>query len=91
QYFPPSFFDIMVHLVVHLVREVKLGGPVYMRWMYPFERYMKVLKSYVRNANRPEGSMVQSYVAEEAIEFCSEYLRGTRVIGLAYDDEDEHL
>ena len=37
QYFPQSFFDIMVHLTVHLVREVKLGGPVYMRWMYPFE------------------------------------------------------
>lgn len=91
QYFPPSFFDIMVHLVVHLVKEVKLGGPVYMRWMYPFERYMKVLKSYVRNANRPEGCIVQSYVAEEAIEFCSEYLHGARVIGLPRNDEDEFL
>ncbi|CAL8085236.1 unnamed protein product [Prunus armeniaca] len=27
KYFPPSFFDIMVHLVVHLVREVRLCGP----------------------------------------------------------------
>ncbi|XP_042387612.1 uncharacterized protein LOC121979689 [Zingiber officinale] len=47
QYFPPSFFDIMLHLTVHLVREVQLCGPVYFRWMYPFERCMKVLKSYV--------------------------------------------
>ncbi|KAI5347609.1 hypothetical protein L3X38_000496 [Prunus dulcis] len=46
KYFPPSFFDIMVHLVVHLVREVRLCGPVYFRWMYPFERYMKVLKGW---------------------------------------------
>ncbi|CAL8991395.1 unnamed protein product [Prunus brigantina] len=54
KYFPPSFFDIMVHLVVHLVREVRLCGPVYFRWMYPFERYMKVLKGYVQNRTRPE-------------------------------------
>ncbi|XP_042386465.1 uncharacterized protein LOC121978154 [Zingiber officinale] len=42
QYFPPSFFDIMLHLTVHLVREVRLCGPIYFRWMYPFERSMKV-------------------------------------------------
>ncbi|KAL0556633.1 hypothetical protein IC582_005147 [Cucumis melo] len=46
KYFPPSFFTIMVHLVVHFVREVKLCGSVYLWWMYPFERYMKVLKSF---------------------------------------------
>jgi hypothetical protein len=39
QIFPPSFFTIMVHLVVHLVRECQLGGPVLYRWMYPGERY----------------------------------------------------
>ncbi|XP_073049489.1 uncharacterized protein [Primulina eburnea] len=39
--FPPSFFDVMLHLTVHLVREVRLCGPVYFRWMYPFERSMK--------------------------------------------------
>ena len=33
-FFHPSFFDIMVHLVMHLVREVRLCGPVYLRWMY---------------------------------------------------------
>ena len=36
--FPPSFFDVMVHLVVHLPREAMLGGPVQYRWMYPIER-----------------------------------------------------
>jgi hypothetical protein len=36
--FPPSFFTVMVHLTVHLVEEVKLGGPVHYRWMYPIER-----------------------------------------------------
>ncbi|XP_048604739.1 uncharacterized protein LOC106409737 [Brassica napus] len=53
RYFPPSFFDIMVHLTVHLGREARLVGPVHFRWMYPFERYMKVLKNFVRNTARP--------------------------------------
>uniref|UniRef100_A0A251TUS8 DUF4218 domain-containing protein n=1 Tax=Helianthus annuus TaxID=4232 RepID=A0A251TUS8_HELAN len=36
--FPPSFFDVMVHLSVHLASEAKLGGTVHYRWMYPIER-----------------------------------------------------
>ena len=45
--FPPEFFDIMVHLVMHLPEEAILKGPVQMRWMYSFERFMKMLKEYV--------------------------------------------
>jgi hypothetical protein len=37
--FPPGFFDSMEHLPIHLSYEVKVGGPVQYRWMYPFERY----------------------------------------------------
>ncbi|KAL6347740.1 hypothetical protein AAG906_026269 [Vitis piasezkii] len=81
KYFPPSFFDIMLHLTVHLVREVRLCGPVYLRWMYPFERFMKVLKGYVRNRNR-QGCIVECYIAEEAIEFCTEYLSNIDAIGI---------
>ena len=36
--FPPAFFDVMVHLAVHLPGEAILGGPVAYRWMYPIER-----------------------------------------------------
>ena len=36
--FPPSFFDSMEHLPIHLPYEVRIGGPVQYRWMYPFER-----------------------------------------------------
>ena len=36
--FPPSFFDSMEHLPIHLAYEAKVGGPVQYRWMYPFER-----------------------------------------------------
>ncbi|XP_016164774.1 uncharacterized protein LOC107607320 [Arachis ipaensis] len=72
--FPPSFFDIMVHLPIHLANEVRLGGPVQYRWMYPVERYMCTLKSYVRNRSRPEGSIAEGYLANECINFCSRYL-----------------
>ena len=73
--FPPTFFDIMVNLVLHLPDEAICGGPVSYRWMYPFERYMKKLKYYVRNKARPEGSIAEGYVSEEALEFCSMYLK----------------
>ena len=39
--FPPSFFDVMEHLPIHLPYEARLGGPVQYRWMYPFERYAR--------------------------------------------------
>ncbi|GJT10980.1 signal peptide peptidase-like protein 2 [Tanacetum coccineum] len=43
--------------------------------MYPFERYMKKLKGYVRNKAKPEGSIAEGYVAEEALTFSSHYFR----------------
>ena len=36
--FPLSFFNVMVHLVIHLATEAKIGGPVQYLWMYPIER-----------------------------------------------------
>ncbi|XP_074323274.1 uncharacterized protein LOC141660210 [Apium graveolens] len=65
---PPSLFDVMIHLSVHLVREVELCGPIFLRWMYPFERYMKTFKGYVRNRAHPEGCIAEAYIAEEAVE-----------------------
>lgn len=82
KFFPPSFFDIMIHLSVHLVREVELCGPVFFRWMYPFERYMKTLKGYVRNRNHPEGCIAESYIAEEAVEFLAEHMVDEHTVGL---------
>ncbi|GJR20513.1 putative reverse transcriptase domain, ribonuclease H-like domain, aspartic peptidase domain protein [Tanacetum coccineum] len=73
--YPPALFDIMVHLVIHLPLEALEGGPIRPRWMYPFERYMKKLKGYVRNKAKPEGSIAEGYVAEEALTFSSHYFR----------------
>ena len=35
--FPPSFFNVMVHLPIHLANEAKIAGPVQYRWMYFLE------------------------------------------------------
>ena len=72
--FPPTFFDIMMHLPVHLAEEARIGGPVCYRWMYPVERYLRTLKGYVRNKAQPEGSIAEGYIAEECMTFCSRFL-----------------
>jgi hypothetical protein len=40
KFFPLAFFDVMVHLAIHLPREAILGKPVQYRWMYPIEKYL---------------------------------------------------
>ncbi|XP_074336562.1 uncharacterized protein LOC141673721 [Apium graveolens] len=69
KYFPLSLFDLMFHISVHLVREVELCGPIFLRWMYPFERYMKIFNVYIRNRARAEGCIAEAYIAEEAVEY----------------------
>jgi hypothetical protein len=46
--FPPSFFNIMTRILVHLVKEIDILGPVFLHNMFPFKRFMAVLKKYVR-------------------------------------------
>ena len=80
--FPPSFFNIMTHLLGHLVKEIAILGPVFLHNMFPFERFMGVLKKYVHNRARPEGSIAQGYGTEEVIEFCVDYIPDLDSIGL---------
>jgi hypothetical protein len=80
--FPPSFFNIMTHLLVHLVDEIAILGPVFLHNMFPFERFMGVLKKYVHNRARPEGSISKGYGTEEVIEFCVDFIPGIKPIGL---------
>ena len=71
---PPTFFDIMPHLVVHLAEEVELAGPVHARWLYFLERYMLDLKKLVRQNTHPEGSMAEGYLAKEALFYCTDLI-----------------
>ena len=80
--FPHSFLNIMTHLLCHLVKEIRILGPMYLHNMFPFERYMGVLKKYVRNRARPEASIAKGYGTEEVIEFCVEFIEDLRPIGV---------
>jgi hypothetical protein len=73
-YFPPAFFDIMVHLIVHLVREIRICGPVGMHWMYSFERHMGTFKGFAKCSSRPDASIVERFVTDEVIDYCSSSL-----------------
>ena len=90
-FFPPSFFDVMVHLIVHIVYEIKQCGPVYLRTMYPFERFMGILKHYVRNRYRPEASIVEGYLSEEVVEYFISYMDGHRPIGVPLSRHEGRL
>ena len=40
-YFPPTFFDVMVHLCVHIVDDIIVMGPLFLHNMMSFERMMR--------------------------------------------------
>nr|GEY88854.1 hypothetical protein [Tanacetum cinerariifolium] len=77
--YPSAFFDIMIHLVIHLPLDAFEGGLIRPRWMFPFEIFMKKLKGYGRNKAKPKGSIAEGYVEEEALTFIN-FLRHERRI-----------
>src|SRR6185503_2787339 len=88
--FPPSFFNIMTHLV-HIVKEINILGPVFLHNMFPFERYMAVLKKYVRNRSRPEGCIAKGYGTKEVIEFCVDFIDDLNPIGIPMSRHEGRL
>jgi hypothetical protein len=73
--FPPSFFDMQQHLMIHLVDQMLTLGPLYLHSMFPYERYLAMLRSYVQNCAHPEGSIIEGYTTEEVIEYCVDYVK----------------
>ena len=89
--FPPSFFNIMTHLLVHLVKNISILGPVFLHNMFPFERFMGVLKKYVHNRAWPEGSIAKGYGIEEVIEFCVDFIVDLDMIGVPESRHERRL
>jgi hypothetical protein len=72
----------MTHLLVHLVQEIIILGPVFLPNIFPFERFIRVLKKYVHNHARPGGSISKGYGTEEVIEFCVDFIPNLKPIGV---------
>ena len=89
--FPPSFFNIMMYLLVHMIKEISILGPMFLHNMFPFERFMGVLKKYVHNHARPEGSITKGYGIEEVIEFCVDFIPDLDPIGVPESRHEERL
>jgi hypothetical protein len=64
------------------VDQIHTLGPLYLYSMFPYERYLAVLKSYVQNRAHPEGSIMKGYTTEEVIECCADYIKDGKRIGL---------
>ena len=43
---------------------------------------MKILKDHVKNRARPEGCIAESYLADECMNFCSEFMKHKRDLNL---------
>jgi hypothetical protein len=51
--FPPSFFDLMAHLLVHIVHKMKYLGPVSLHHIYPFEMVYDCSKKVCSESKSP--------------------------------------
>ena len=65
--FPPAFFDIMPHLMVHMIDQIRALGPCYLHEMWTFKRLMSALSRYILNQAYSESSMVEGYHTKEVI------------------------
>lgn len=72
-WFPPCFFDMMIHLPIHLIEEQAILGLVHSRWCYSVERYLGIFTSYMCNTSKPEACMASGYAVHESLGFVTEY------------------
>jgi hypothetical protein len=75
--FPP-FFDMQEYLMIHLMDQILTLGSLYLHSMFPYERFLAVLKAYVQNRAHPEGYIMKGYTTEEVVECCVDYVKDGR-------------
>ena len=78
--FPPSFFNIMTHLLVHLVKEISSD-----QYLYITCSHSKGSWGYSRNVfviELAEGSIASAYGTEEVIDFCVDFIDDLKPIGV---------
>ncbi|KAK3212193.1 hypothetical protein Dsin_016899 [Dipteronia sinensis] len=99
--FPPSVFDIMIHLLIHLAHEAMLGCPTQYRWMYPFEREHRaeLENDCVRNIEKKQEEEFHKWFTkrevekEEGLNFDDPYQQEQTedIINTVEDDNDDIL
>jgi hypothetical protein len=89
--FPASFFDLMLHLTAHLVREIWFLGPSYVHQMFPYERFYGFLKLSVHNRLFPKGAIVRGYETIEAVEWAMGYMDPQNPIGVPRSQHEGRL
>jgi hypothetical protein len=80
--FPPSFFDLMLHLTSHLTTQIWFLHLSYRHQMFPYERFYGFLKSLVHNRLFSEGAIVRGYETIEAVEWAMGYMDPQNSIGV---------
>jgi hypothetical protein len=80
--FPPPFFDMQEHLMIHLVNQILTLGPLYLHSIFLYEQFLAVLKVYVRNRAHSKGSIMEGYTTEEVVECYMNYVKDGKWIGL---------
>jgi hypothetical protein len=61
--------------MIHLVDQILILGPLYLHSMFLYERFLAVLKAYMRNRAHPECSIMEGYTIEEVVECCTDYVK----------------
>jgi hypothetical protein len=79
--FPP-FLDMQQHLIIHLMDQILTLGPLYLHSIFLYDRYLALLKSYVRNRAHQEGSIMEGYTTKEVVEYYADYVKDGKMIGL---------
>ena len=88
--FPTSILTIQIHVLIHLVDEVAMAGVVNTRWMFYLERFMKILKGFVRQKARPKGSMAEGWLVQESCVWIIEYLgRVDKAMPMLWSSKDD--
>jgi hypothetical protein len=72
---PPTFFDIMIHLMIHMVHQIQTLCPCYLHEMWCYKQFISVLSQYMHNQAYLKGSMIEGYSSQEVIECYQEYLK----------------
>jgi hypothetical protein len=67
--------DLQVHLLIYLPDEVELARVLSCHWMFFLGRYMKTFKGFVRQREKPEGSMAEEHIVYKSLYYANEYIK----------------